>query len=86
MIRPTDQLVIVVWSVNHEVRNRWMVTCLLHEDLCSILSIGLVCFTKDWIERLLKDLFLDKEGQVVDYEELHSLNWIAYGGRLIQID
>lgn len=62
MIRPADQFVIIIWSVNHEMRDGWMVTCLLHEDLRSILSICLVSFTKDGVQRLFKDLFFDKEG------------------------
>ena len=54
-----------------------MVTRLLHEDLGSILTIGLICFTKDGVKRLLKDLFFDEEGQIVNHEELHALDWIA---------
>ena len=62
-----------------------MVTRLLHVDHGTVLAIRLMRLTKDRIQRLLKDLFLDEEGQVVDHDELHSLNRVANRSCLIQI-
>jgi hypothetical protein len=74
--RPASHHVVLVWAVDVHVRNGRVVTRLLHVDLASILTVGLVGLSQDWIERLLEDLFEVEVSNCAGDYTLHSLHWI----------
>ena len=65
---PSVQLVVFVRALDQKVRHRWMMTGLFHKDHCTVLADGLECFAQDGVQRLLEDLLLVEEGQIVRHE------------------
>ena len=61
VLGPACQSVVLVWSFDVKVRNRWMVACLLHVNVSPILAASLECFTEDRVQGLLKNLLFVEE-------------------------
>ena len=84
MLGPGGQLVGIVWAVNREVRDGWMMTGLLPIDHGTILTLSLVSLTEDGVERLLKDLFFVEERHIVSNDKLHALKWVGDARSLVK--
>ena len=68
MLSPTDDTVVLLWTLDLEVRDGRMVTGLLHVDHGSILSHGLVRFTKNRVQGLIPDILLEEVADVVRHQ------------------
>ena len=61
-------------------------SCLLEEDLCSILTMRLVCLSQDRVEWLGEELVVELPAEVVRHDKLQSFDWIRRLCRSIHVD
>lgn len=61
VLGPARQSVVAIGSIDLEVRDGWVVTRLLHVNVCTVLASGLKGFSQNRIQRLFKDLLFVEE-------------------------
>ena len=84
--QPTWEYVIFVWTFKEITRCWRMMACLFHVNFWTILTIGLVSFTQNRIERLLKKGLVIIPVYRLYHYHFESLKRIRQRSGIIQVD
>lgn len=69
-----------------KIMGDWRVMrCLLHEQVSSVSTFGLVGFSKNWIERLLEKLTFMDQSNGASHEDFEPFQWVRAMGGVIQV-
>ena len=84
ILTPPCNLVVVIWPLDQEVRDGWVMAGLFHEDECTILTPSLVSLSQERVQRLLPNLLMVKVTDNSCHEKAHSFYPVLNHGRPIQ--
>ena len=68
-----------------DIADWWMVGGLLEVEVCAVGTLSLQCFTKDWVEGLVKYALFIEESYGARHHRLHPLHRISLRRSIIKV-
>lgn len=84
--RPARDLVVLVRTLDEEMRRRRVVTCLLIVDRSTVLAMPFVGLSENWVERFLEPVFKIEVRQGANDCVFHPLDQTRFECGLVPVD